>query len=544
MKNLNLFRKSARGSEGSTLASAVVRPSFDRRSTVVKHLAFMLLFLLGSLNVWGTEEVYKTALFGSSYNSKKVSGYTNVSFSSTNGDFTVNVANANNNNNGWAFIKIGGKNGAYTGTITTSAAIDKAITKVALTIDAITASNVTSITLKTSTDGSSWVDAGTFDKSTGAKQVTITSPMENLYYQIEAVCTKGSSNGLLTISKVEFYAEKEETSDPTVFADPEEVTDVVAEGVENQTISLTYENIENYVTEVSVHPNADGTGSLSPAWLSASVSDADDYATVTYSVTANDDAARTAYIKVYTTGGDKEATTIIPVSQVKYVAPFTGSILEITKDNFLSGGYAKNDAGITVSGFDFAVKDVYQNSSTIQAKASSGYIYSKSVFGEIAKIEITKNGQGNNNFTVYQGTEEHPQTNSVTGEIDGTTTTYTFSSGMTYFTLKNGGTYSTVNPIKIYYYPVKSKVTIDDAIENGSVNVTGAADLTSVSVGTELTLSNTPVSGYKFGSYTVYKTGDTETTITVTNNKFIMPAFDVTVSFSASCRTKLVRRFT
>ena len=58
MKNLNLFRKSARGSEGSTLASAVVRPSFDRRSTVVKHLAFMLLFLLGSLNVWGTDVTY------------------------------------------------------------------------------------------------------------------------------------------------------------------------------------------------------------------------------------------------------------------------------------------------------------------------------------------------------------------------------------------------------------------------------------------------------------------------------------------------------
>lgn len=221
MKNLNLFRKSARGSEGSTLASAVVRPSFDRRLTVVKHLAFMLLFLLGSLNVWGDEEVYKTALFGSSYNSKGVSAYTGVSFSSTNEDFTVNVTNANNNNSGWEYIKIGGKKGAYTGTITTSAAIDKAITKVALTIDAITASNVTSITLKTSTDGSSWVDAGTFDKSTGAKQVTITSPMENLYYQIEAVCTQGSSNGLLTISKVEFYAEKEETSDPTVSVTPE-----------------------------------------------------------------------------------------------------------------------------------------------------------------------------------------------------------------------------------------------------------------------------------------------------------------------------------
>ena len=52
MKDLNLFRKSARGSEGSTLASTVVRPSFDRRNWRLKHIAFMLLFLLGSLNVW------------------------------------------------------------------------------------------------------------------------------------------------------------------------------------------------------------------------------------------------------------------------------------------------------------------------------------------------------------------------------------------------------------------------------------------------------------------------------------------------------------
>ena len=221
----------------------------------------MLLFLLGSLNVWGEEVVYKTALFGSSYNSKGVSAYTGVSFSSTNEDFTVNVTNANNNNSGWEYIKIGGKKGAYTGTITTSAAIDKAITKVALTIDAITASNVTSITLKTSTDGSSWEDAGTFDKSTGAKQVTITSPMENLYYQIEAVCTQGSSNGLLTISKVEFYAEKEETSDPTACAEP---TFSPAEGAvvsgTKVTLTTTTEDADIYYT-MGTNPADPTTGS-------------------------------------------------------------------------------------------------------------------------------------------------------------------------------------------------------------------------------------------------------------------------------------------
>ena len=55
MKNFNLLRKSERKSVGTTLALTVGSPSFDRRGTMLKHLAFMLLFLLGSLNVWGVE---------------------------------------------------------------------------------------------------------------------------------------------------------------------------------------------------------------------------------------------------------------------------------------------------------------------------------------------------------------------------------------------------------------------------------------------------------------------------------------------------------
>lgn len=40
----------------ATQALTVSSPSVDRRGTKVKHLAFMLLFLLGSLNVWGAEQ--------------------------------------------------------------------------------------------------------------------------------------------------------------------------------------------------------------------------------------------------------------------------------------------------------------------------------------------------------------------------------------------------------------------------------------------------------------------------------------------------------
>ena len=398
MKNLNLFRKSARGSEGSTLASAVVRPSLDRRSTVVKHLAFMLLFLLGSLNVWGDEEVYKTALFGSSYNSKGVSAYTGVSFSSTNEDFTVNVTNANNNNSGWEYIKIGGKKGAYTGTITTSAAIDKAITKVALTIDAITASNVTSITLKTSTDGSSWVDAGTFDKSTGAKQVTITSPMENLYYQIEAVCTQGSSNGLLTISKVEFYAEKEETSDPTVSVTPAswDFGTVHASAEASKVFSVSGSNLTagNLTLTVpdgfSVDPSSiavDGTLAATNVTVSKNTSTEDDYAgnlsitggglanakTVALTMTVDADPAPTGTFELFS--GDIEEGDYVLVGYQTSSSKYYAMNSTVTSNQYLGITEVSIDANDQIVDPDASlVWTIEQSTNGYYIKQGSAYL--------------------------------------------------------------------------------------------------------------------------------------------------------------------------
>lgn len=57
MKHLLTF---LRHGVSATLALTVGSPSFDRRGTMLKHYAFMLLFLLGSLNVWGASPVQST----------------------------------------------------------------------------------------------------------------------------------------------------------------------------------------------------------------------------------------------------------------------------------------------------------------------------------------------------------------------------------------------------------------------------------------------------------------------------------------------------
>ena len=67
-----------------------------------------------------------------------------------------------------------------------------------------------------------------------------------------------------------------------------------------------------------------------------------------------------------------------------------------------------------------------------------------------------------------------------------------------------------------------------------TLNVTGGGTLTAtpngnITEGTEVTLTATPDEGYKFKTLKAYKTGDESQTVAISENKFTMPAYDVTV---------------
>lgn len=148
------------------------------------------------------ETVTYTALFGSGYNSKKISSYSS-SWSATNAGFTVDLVNWNNSQNDWNYIKAGSKNAASVATITTNAAISEAITKVVITIDEVTANSINSITLYCGDSADACnTSLGTFSISTGEQSVTIRNPTSNKFYKISADCKQSSSNGPLTVSKV------------------------------------------------------------------------------------------------------------------------------------------------------------------------------------------------------------------------------------------------------------------------------------------------------------------------------------------------------
>ena len=63
-------------------------------------------------------------------------------------------------------------------------------------------------------------------------------------------------------------------------------------------------------------------------------------------------------------------------------------------------------------------------------------------------------------------------------------------------------------------------------VTNGTIS----ASATSALSGTEITVTPTPAEGYVLYALHVYKTGDTGTVVSVANNKFVMPSFNVTIS--------------
>ena len=144
-----------------------------------------------------------TITWNSTNNSASVSSYT-ASWSVTADGLTCNMANFNNNSNGWDYVKCGRKNNASVATIITNSAISEAISSVTITIDDVTASKVNSIKLYISSNGSSWTEEGSFTVATGNQKVDISSPAASKYYKLEFDCASGSSNGLVTVSKLVF----------------------------------------------------------------------------------------------------------------------------------------------------------------------------------------------------------------------------------------------------------------------------------------------------------------------------------------------------
>lgn len=153
--------------------------------------------------------VIATATFGASTNSGKIRSYTDK-WSATCDGVKFDIENFNNNNNGWAYIKCGRNGTASVANIATNAAMANAITKVVVTIDAVTTSAVNSIKLVVASDAEfanvvETID-GTVAKGDMTFNISADKQAANLYYKVVFDCNASATkNGPVQVSKVQFY---------------------------------------------------------------------------------------------------------------------------------------------------------------------------------------------------------------------------------------------------------------------------------------------------------------------------------------------------
>ena len=119
------------------------------------------------------------------------------------GDQEFTITGFNNNNwNNWTYIKCGRKNNASVATIYTK--ISFAVKTVVVTVDNFTGGKVNAFKLEVASDADFKNDVQTVNLTIakGDNTFTIPSPVANAHYRLTVDCASGSSNGLVTVSKL------------------------------------------------------------------------------------------------------------------------------------------------------------------------------------------------------------------------------------------------------------------------------------------------------------------------------------------------------
>ena len=301
-------------------------------------------------------------------------------------------------------------------------------------------------------------------------------------------------------------------------------------------VAVTGVSLNKNATSIEVGANETLTATIAPAnatnknvsWTSSNTS----VATVSNgTVTAV--AAGNANITVTTEDGSFSDVCAVTVTAAKpkititqdEVASFTNAYAQYT---WTAGG---------VSGKLYA----YKNSGMQFNSGKDGYyVYNTDpIPGKIRKIAMTKASGTTRSWTPYVSTSAMTSASgdALTAKEVASTTTWDVTGDNSYFYLTVAGGSTVISSIVITYEEVNAAVTVaTPATGTGTLEVTGAADLSAVSMGTELTVEATPSATYHGGTVKVVKTGVTpeaDVTSTVYNagtGKLTMPDYDITVS--------------
>ena len=182
-----------------------------------------LLTIVYMVGMAQDETVWKSLSFPDDYKSNnKCSAYT-TTWTAKIGDDSWSVSNFNNNNwnNSWTYIKCGSKKNASVAAIVNDVAYTEAVTKVVVKIKtASSLDKVNSVRLIVASDKECNNVVETIDGSFGSNSTftgdltfNVTKPAKNLFYKF-VIDIKKATNGIISISGVDYYISNSETSTP------------------------------------------------------------------------------------------------------------------------------------------------------------------------------------------------------------------------------------------------------------------------------------------------------------------------------------------
>ena len=320
---------------------------------------------------------------------------------------------------------------------------------------------------------------------------------------------------------------------PTVTVTPATINAPFA-GAEG-TLALTYENIEEFISFDYYFCDAEGEElQEDPDWIEAEIQNENDEYSLYYLIDANNGAARTAYIKVYTFDDNlEEVYAIVTVNQAAYEAPhFTwdlstnsyqsASTTQVTwtcdyANMVIDKASASTNANNYLGGSGSYTSTRFYKNSQLTLSPASDYVIISVVFE--ATTESYATALANSTWT------------NATAVANATTVTVTPIDGNVAMVATIGATCG-FTAVTVYY--TESTVVYYDIelldVQNGSI----AANANRAQAGVVITLTATPNENFYVDDWTILD-GDANTInwtdlgTDKTQVTFTMPASDVMV---------------
>ena len=252
------------------------------------------------------------------------------------GDDSWSVSNFNNNNWNWTYIKCGSKNNASVAAIVNDVAYTETVTKVVVKIKtASSLDKVNSVRLITASDKKCNNIVETIDGSFGSNSTftgdltfNVTKPAKNLFYKF-VIDIKKATNGIISISGVDYYISNSETSTPpttTTFG-----TD------SRKTFTFTNGKLEGFTAPKATATKSDDNTDLSNL-IEYTSSDAD-------IVTVNSKTGELTFTN--TKFGEATIKATLPKTDTYQTS--TDSYVVVNKDNHIATSLSFNGTDVTLT---------------------------------------------------------------------------------------------------------------------------------------------------------------------------------------------------